>query len=108
MKAAGLVACRAGMLARVENQSYARRNARERQDVLQGRRLGVLIFMMKGRHGRISLNRSIARCSKRSIGGASSGGRLRILTLIQVFGGPDTAHRVSLRQFPQDQAYRWP
>jgi hypothetical protein len=78
MKAAGLVACRAGMLARVENQSYARRNARERQDVLQGRRLGVLIFMMKGRHGRISLNRSIARCSKRSIGGASSGGRLRI------------------------------
>jgi hypothetical protein len=57
---------------------FARRNARERQDVLQGRRLGVLIFMMKGRHGRISLNRSIARCSKRSIGGASSGGRLRI------------------------------
>ena len=54
------MACRAGMLAHVENQSYARRNARERQDVLQGRRLGVLIFMMKGRHGRISLSRSIA------------------------------------------------
>ena len=39
------------MLARVENQGYARRNARERQDMLHGSRLGVLILMMKGRHG---------------------------------------------------------
>ena len=42
---------RRGVLAQVENRGYAPRNAQERHDMLQGSRLGDLIFMMKGRHG---------------------------------------------------------
>jgi hypothetical protein len=81
MKAFSGVVPPRGMLARVENQRYARRNARQHQNMLQGGRLGVVVFMMKGCHGRISLNRSIARCSKRSICSASCGGGLWILHL---------------------------
>jgi hypothetical protein len=51
---AGGRVCRAAsrsLSAQVENIGYAPRNAQERQDMLQGSRLGGLIFMMKGRHG---------------------------------------------------------
>jgi hypothetical protein len=40
-----------GVLAQVEKRSYAPRNAQEHADMLQGSRLGGLIFVMKGRHG---------------------------------------------------------
>ena len=43
-----------GVLAQVEKRSYAPRNAQEHVDMLHGSRLGGLIFMMKGRHWRLS------------------------------------------------------
>jgi len=85
----GVVSLR-GVLARVEVQRYARRHARQRQDMLQGSRLPVVIFMMKGRHGRISFIGQLLDAQNVPSAARVAAGAFGFLIFSHAFDGPDS------------------